>query len=185
MREPPSSKLADIGTIVRLVTAASLVVILSACSGVTPGEQNPYPWNPGQYRFAGVLAYRNDSPSNERTERRQVAGQVTIGRNGPTRMESTDGPCGPPTARIVQQDEIRGTYSFRCGEALYTFGRRRVDIGVNMSVDVNVTTRRRGSCAEFEILENGRQFCVRYNYVVDSRWMTRSASITTVIRNVG
>jgi len=158
------------------------VAILSACSGVTPAEQNPYPWNPGQYRFGGVLTYRNDSPSHERTERRQVTGQVRIGRDGPTTMESTDGPCGPPTPRIVQQDEVRGTYSFRCGDALFTFRRRQVDIGVSVSVDVTVTTRRRDRCAQFEVLEDGRQICVRYNYVVESRWMSRSASMTTVIR---
>jgi len=158
------------------------VVLVAACSGVTPAEQNLYPWNPGQYRFGGVLSYRNDSPSGERTERRQVAGHVSVGRSGPTGMESSDGPCGPPVARVVQQDEVRGTHSFRCGDALFTFRRQRVDIGVNMSVDVTVTTRRRGECVEYQVTSDGRRICARYNYIVDSRWVSRSARISTVIR---
>jgi len=178
---PLQSSLAD--KLTALMRCWLLVCALSVCSGVRPADQNPYSWNAGRYRFAGFLSYSNDSQSGERTERRQVGGRVVVDPSGPASMESEDGPCGTPEAKVLQADERRGTRSFQCGDALFTFHRRRVDIGVTMRADVLETTRRRGGCAEYQYLADGRRVCARYDYVVSSAWVSRAATITTVIRD--
>ena len=57
-----------------------LAVLFVACSGATPAEQNPFPWNPGHYAFSGSCSYRNDTPQSERTEQLDSrAGSASVG----------------------------------------------------------------------------------------------------------
>jgi len=176
MPERSYSSVAIIGEISGRVSLLVLLAALSACSGVTPEDQSQIVWNPGRYSFDDVVAY---SPSAMQTERKLVSGEVVIGPNGPISMESTDGPCGPPEPRFVQQDEVRDALSFLCGDAHYTFLRRRIDVEVNMTMDVYDTTRE-DDCS-FEVVNN-RMVCKRSG-VADTRLVSRTVRISNVRRD--
>ena len=162
--------------------APALVVFLAACTGTTPAEQNPYPWNPGQYSFSGSYSWRNDTPQSERTERRSISGRVVVEPDGPTRVETPMGTCIPPDLSRQRDDVRRGTRSFQCGDALLTIRRQRSNVGVSARVAVQVSRRRRGECAEYRVDANGNRVCVRYTWILDSSIGSASASIGSVVR---
>jgi hypothetical protein len=160
----------------------SLVLLLSACSGTTPAEQNPHPWNPGEYAFSGSYSWRNDAPQAERTEQRSISGRVVIGADGPASLETPMGTCIPPDLSRQRDDARRGTRSFQCGDALLTLRRQRSNVGVSGSVAVQVSVRRRGDCAEYQVDAYGNRVCVRYTWILDSRAGSASVRIRSVVR---
>ena len=168
--------------IARGASFAGLVVLVSSCSGATPAEQNPFPWNPGRYAFSGSYSWRNDTPQAERTERRSISGRVVVGPDGPTSLETPMGRCIAPSAGRQRDDERVGTRSFSCGDALLTVRRQRSNVGVSARVAVQVSVRRRGECAEFQVDEFGKRVCVRYLYVLDAHPGSASATIRSVVR---
>jgi hypothetical protein len=184
-RATPEAAPAGTRPVVHRAFLSVLMVVLSACNGASRGEQNPFPWNPGHYTFSGSYSYRNDMPQSESTERRSISGRVIVGSDGPISVETPMGACITPTLSRQRADEAAGTRSFQCGDALLIFRRQRSNIGVSAWVAVQISTLRRGECAEYQIDRFGNRQCVRYNYFLDRRTGSASTNIRSVVRQQG
>jgi hypothetical protein len=175
-----------VGGVAEMITRGSLVALvagLSACSTVTPGSPSPLPWNPGEYRFDGTYYFEYDTEHRLWTERSTFSGGVTVERKGPVSVESTLGTCGEPGPELAEQDQARGTRSFRCGAGLVTLRPLRVDVGVDVTIDVAERIRRRSGCAVVEETRTGLRRCRQPSYIIEIR--SRSVRARVSLRREG
>lgn len=149
----------------------SLLLLAAALGSCAPGR--PYalaggtddvrvPWAPGTYRVSGVLQYREDSSTSQRTRRAPLAADLVVDAEGPVGLSVPAGPC-VLDPRLEEQQQ----YVYRCGETTYTVS-RAPELRVQAFMDVTEVKLGPRACVEQGPDARGNWVCLKYEQALTS-----------------
>jgi hypothetical protein len=144
-------------------------MLLAACSPgrpralAGPTDDVRIPWDPGTYHVRGVVEYRDDSATAQRTRRITALAELVVGPQGPVGLSTQAGLC-----RLQPRVEAHEGYRYDCQGAIYSFFRSQRLAG---TVSLDVTESRLGprTCVEYGQSAMGQRICVRYEQALVSQ----------------